>query len=243
MRKLVTILTITAMVALTGCSTQEEVKPKTNQEPVKEEVVKEPTYDWSDSELVKTVPFPETDKTSIEEDNDEMFWVYINGDKKSFTSYVEKCKKNGFNIDIQEIEGETFAAYNEDGTRLSLHLDGTQYELTVTESMIKDNIVWPSTGMSSLITNPNKSVGTVVVDSSDQFIAYIGDVTKEEFKTYMEGCISKGFKYDFSKGGTYFNGRNNDGDYIYLKYGGVNTMYISMMSAELMDDGWESTSN
>lgn len=243
MKKLVTILTVGMMVVMTGCSTQEEVKPKTEQEPAKEVVVKEPKYDWSDSELASTIPFPETDKTSIEEDIDNMFWVYVNGDKDSFVSYIEDCKDKGFDIDIREIEGETYSAYNKDGVYLSLNLDGTQFELTLKESMIKDEIVWPSTGMSSLIKNPNKSLGTVVVDSSDQFVAYVGEVTEEEFKTYMDDCISKGFKYDFNKGGKYFNGRNGDGDYLHLKYEGVNTMYISMMSAELIDDGWESPAN
>lgn len=139
MKKLVTMLTVGMIVAMTGCSTQEGAKPKTEQEPVKEVVVKEPEFDWSDSELVKDVPLPETDSTSIEEDRDDLFWVYINGDKDTFKAYVEKCVANGF----------------------------------------------------------------------DQ---------------------------DYSKGDTYFSGKNKNGDYIHLSYGGVKTMHVNIMSAEILSE-------
>lgn len=239
MKKLVTILSITVLVALTGCSTQEDVKPKAEQEPVKEEVVvKEPEYDWSKRELVKNVPLPDTDSTSIEEDRDDLFWVYINGNSEDFKSYVEKCKVSGFNIDIREMDDAAYSAYNEDGVQVDINLNGTQYELVVKESKIKDDIVWSTTGMSNLIPKPDSTVGSIEVDSSNQFTAYVGKMSADEFRDYMEKCIANGFEYDYMKGDTYFDGRNKNGDHIHLSYGGVNTMYISLMSMELIDDGW-----
>ena len=233
MKKLVTILTI-GMVALTGCSTQEDVKPKAEQEPVKEEVVKEPEFDWSNSELVKDVPLPETDSTSIEEDDDDIFWAYINGNEETFKEYVEKCKESGFNIDIREIEDEVYAAYKEDGRHLSVSLDGTQYELVVKESNIDEKITWPTSGMAKMIPNPEKTVGSIAVDSSNQFTAYVGEVREDEFKAYVEKCIASGFECEYTKGDKYFSGKNKNGDYIHISHEGVNTMHINMMSAELV---------
>lgn len=242
MKKLVTILTVGMMVAMTGCSTQEEVKPKTEQkieqETVKEETIKEINYDWSDSELAKTIPLPDTDKTFIEEDRDDLFWVNINGDEEAFKSYVGKCKEKGFTIDISEIEDEAYAAYNKDGDHISLWLDGTQYELTLKASKIKDSITWPSAGMSKLIPKPESTIGTVSVDSTNQFAAYIGDTTEDQFKAYVEECIANGFEYDYTKSDTYFSGKNRNGDGLYLSYEGVNTMHINLMSMELVDDNW-----
>lgn len=230
---------------LTGCntSTPEKEEPVATEEREKvEEVAKEPvnetTFDWSDSKLVKSVPLPETDKTSIEEDRDDLFWVYINGDKDAFKAYVEQCKEKGFNIDIKEFDDEMYAAYNEDGEHLSLQLDGTQYELVVKASKINGTIAWPNSGMAKLIPNPEKSVGSIVVDSSNQFTAYVGEMSEDEFKAYVEKCIANGFEYDYTKGDKYFSGRNKNGDYIHISYEGVNTMQISMMSMELMDDDW-----
>lgn len=236
MKKLVTMLTVGMIVAMTGCSTQEGAKPKTEQEPVKEVVVKEPEFDWSDSELVKDVPLPETDSTSIEEDRDDLFWVYINGDKDTFKAYIEKCEESGFNIDIHEIEDEAYAAYTKDGRHLSVSLDGTQYELTVKESKIKDSITWPTSGMAKMIPNPEKKVGTIAVDSSNQFTAYVGEMSEDEFKAYVEKCVANGFDQDYSKGDKYFSGKNKNGDYIHLSYGGVKTMHVNIMSAEILSE-------
>lgn len=248
MKKRVVLVLASLLISgacLTGCntSTPDKEKPVATEEQEKvEEVAKEPVkeiiFDWSDSELVKSVPLPETDKTSIEEDRDDLFWVYINGDKDAFKAYVEQCKEKGFNIDIKEFDDEMYSAYNENGEHLSLQLDGTQYELVVKETKIKGDITWPSAGMSTLIPVPKSTVGSISVDSSSQFVAYVGEMTEEEFKAYTEECIAKGFQYDYSKGDTYFDGRDHNGDHIHLSYGGVNTMYISLTSMELMDDSW-----
>lgn len=243
MKKLVTILTI-GMLALTGCSTQEDAKPKDEQEPVKEAVVKEPEFDWSDSELAKKIPVPKTDETNIEANDENVFYVYVNGDEDAFDSYIKECKEAGFTVDAQELDGTgIYAAYNKEGDHLGVVLNGTQYEVTVRKSKINGELKWPSTGISKLIPKPDSIVGTIGVDSSDQLTAYVGEITKEEFKAYVDDCISSGFEYDYNKGETYFDGRNKDGDYLHLSYEGIDAMNISLISMELMDDNWKAPTN
>lgn len=206
-----------------------ETSAKTNEtteEVSSEESVDGVSFDWSDKEYVKNVPLPDTDKTSIQHDDDYAFWVHINGDKEAFTSYVEKCKEAGFNIQPQSIDGTLYAAYDKEGTYISVALDGTQYELVVRESKINNTFTWPSVGMATKIPKLDSTVGTVDVDTSSTFAVYVGEIEEDEFKAYVEECIGMGFNQDYQKGDTYFNGKNQNGDSIQIRYEGVNTMFI-----------------
>ena len=99
MKKKVLSIMLSLMVGstcLVGCNnnSKPEEKPAVTEEKV--------SFDWSKQEFVKEVPLPDTDKTSIEEDDEDEFWVYINGDEEAFKAYVEKCKESGFTIDADE---------------------------------------------------------------------------------------------------------------------------------------------
>lgn len=238
MKKKVLLLILSLVIGgtcVTGCgnTSKQEEKPAVSEENASdieqnstEEPVSNVAFDWSDKEYVKNVPLPDTDKTSIQNDDDYAFWVHINGDKEAFMSYVEKCKEAGFNIQPQVIDGSFYGAYDKEGTYLSVALDGTQYELVVRESKINNTFTWPSAGMATKIPKLDSTVGTIDVDTSSTFAVYVGEIEEEEFKAYVEECINMGFNQDYQKGDTYFNGKNQNGDSIQIRYEGVNTMFI-----------------
>lgn len=223
MKKKALLIMLSLMVGstcLVGCNnnSKPEEKPAVTEEKV--------SFDWSKQEFIKEVPLPDTDKTSIEEDDEDEFWVYINGDKEAFKAYVEKCKEAGFTIDADEWKDESYDAYNEKGTEISLSLDGTQYELSVKPSKARGSLTWPTAGVAAMLPTPESKVGSITIDSSKQFVAFVGEMDREKFKAYMDECVAKGFNCEYDKGDDYFNGKNQNGDKLHLEYKETGEMNI-----------------
>ena len=80
------------------------------------------------------------------------------------------------------------------------------------------NYKWPSSDMASLISKPNSNIGIIEWETSKGFVAYIGEISKEEFDDYVENCSLKGFSVDYRKGSDYYYASNKDGYKLSLNY-------------------------
>ncbi len=158
--------------------------------------------------------------------------------KKDFNNYVEKCKEKGFVVDADS-DTNGYEAYNEDGytLRISFYESSEQIHISLGEPKIKGTITWPTQGLATLIETPTSTEGTINIDSSIQFSAWIGKTTFEEYKEYVKKCVERGFDVDYNNSENVYKAHNQEGISLHVEYEGFNTMYISLyMPDDLKDD-------
>lgn len=68
--------------------------------------------------------------------------------------------------------------------------------ITVKAPMEFSKISWPSSGPATLIPKPSFEVGKISSDYDWAFSVYIGDMTLDEFNSYVDKCIDKEFEKD-----------------------------------------------
>lgn len=185
---------------------------------------------WPNSGLGLVLPEPDAKKIHIGYNLDDSFSADIEDAKEEdFTAYVDKCKEIGFTIDA-ESDLDDYAAYNADGYKVSI----TFYDSIESVSIMLDapkingTITWPTMGLATLLPTPNTDVGTISIDSSTLFEAWIGETSFDNYKIYVNQCIENGFDIDYSNSEKAFTADNVDGVTLCLEYQGFDTMYISI---------------
>ena len=234
-RVILACLTLLCSVALiTGCGKKgEEANKKTEktEETTEPEIKKEDiTYDWSENELVEGLPLPDTDTTHIEADLDDIFNVKVSGNQEDYKKYIKRCTKAGFDVDPTDND-KYYEAFNKDGRKVLVSIDGTQYDITLYRSRIKEKLTWPTSGLATLVPSPEITVGEVATDSSERVIIYIGEINKKEYATYIDECKKAGFDKDYQKTDTYYTGYSDDGLKLSLNHEGPDIVRLIIEKA------------
>lgn len=227
MKKLLSVFLIMIfVVSFVGCASDSNVDSKSSSSVSEEDV-------WPKKGLGAMLPKPDAGKIKDIWETD----TYFSADVKKITeddfyNYVSNCKDAGFNIDVEETL-DAFSAFNDKGYKVALDYDESskKYSISLDEPKIKGTFTWPTIGLATSLPKPDTDKGTIVVESSSQFTAYIS-VTESEFQTYINECIEAGFNIDYSKGEDYYSADNKDGVSLHLSFEGFNTMYVSLYAPD-----------
>lgn len=190
--------------------------------------------DWPTGPLAQMIPSMDRKCEWVSENKDSLsIRVTDRINKSDYDNYVKECKEWGFTVDVEE-DGDDYLAYNSEGYKLSVQYSDYFKQITINLDVPKTNgdLVWPLTGLATKIPNPDKTKGSIAVDSSSQFTAYVGEMDKASYDAYVAKCIEKGFEVDYSKNDKSFNAKNKQGDSLHLEYQGFDTMYISLYAAK-----------
>lgn len=183
--------------------------------------------EWSDDSIASVLPHPETDKIEIMIDDDESFYATVEDySEEEYKAYVEKCKQNGFDVDI-ESDDISFEAYNNEGYKLSMIYfgeSGLSIDLEAPKGFAK--FQWPSSEIAQLLPIPKSNVGEIEWEASYGFVIYVGETSLDDYSEYVNACSEKGFTIDYQKGDDYYYGDNADGYHLSLRYEGDDTMFI-----------------
>ena len=191
---------------------------------------------WPQGELAQMLPPMDRQCESVYEFDDGIsIRVSEKVDRGFYDAYVASCEEKGFTEEAKK-STDGYEAFNADGYKLKLTLwDGEEPAIDIDLDAPKANgaLAWPTTGLATLIPNPEKEKGSVAVDSSTQFTAYVGGMSDGEFSAYVDKCIEAGFNVDYNKGDASFNAKNSDGTSLHLKKEGFSVMYISMSGSAM----------
>ncbi len=196
---------------------------------------------WPETGLGTVLPQPGSAKGRIGADSADSFSADIEpASPEDYSAYVGKCREAGFTTDSVETSDE-YTAYNSEGYRLRLWYSeySKGYSIHLDAPKVNGTFQWPATGLALLLPQPGTDVGTISVDSSSQFNAYIGKTSKEDYLAYVDQCMEWGFTVDYDKGDTYFSAHNENGDSLFIEYQGFQTMYISMYASDLLGESSE----
>lgn len=78
-------------------------------------------------------------------------------------------------------------------------------------------------GLAASLPVPKSKVGTIVHEFENSFIAYVGEMSKEDYNDYVNvnECASAGFNIDYDKSDSYYCAKNVEGYCLSLVLRGV----------------------
>lgn len=185
---------------------------------------------WDDMILSEQLPVPPKNKGEIHENTAEKLWVDINKiSDKQYNDYTEACKAKGFTVD-PESDSTSYGAYNSEGYKLSLSHYGSEDEMKIElEKPIEmSSITWPTSKAGKQLPAPKSTKGKFTHENDDGFNVYIGNTSKDDYKSYVKACSDKGFTVNYDKGDSFYNADNSAGWHVSIKYEGNNIMSIDI---------------
>lgn len=205
-------------------------------------------YNWDENSIANVLPQPETKKVEIISDNEDIFYAVVKKySETDYKDYVEKCKQNGFDVDI-ETDDMSFCAYNQDGYKLNLMYYDKELSIELEAPKEFGELKWPSSEIARLLPVPQSSVGEIEWEASYGFVIYVGETPLEDYNSYVDECSQKGFIVDYQKGDDYYYADNNEGYSLTLRYEGNDTMFVRIdepdsteISNSEVDDNIDST--
>lgn len=72
-------------------------------------------------------------------------------------------------------------------------------------------LTWPDSDLAALVPRPQSTVGEIAWEYDDEINILIGEVTAEDYSTYVNECKTNGFSEIGQEGTTFFHATNADG--------------------------------
>lgn len=193
---------------------------------LKAPLVGDKDFEWPSHNFASLIP-QLNDKTGIIETETEETLKIILYDVSAveIKNYITDCENAGFTIDTEK-KDTSFNGFNADGYEISVSYNKMKaMSITVKAPMEFSKISWPSSGPATLIPKPSFEVGKISSDYDWAFSIYIGDMTLDEFNSYVDKCIDKGFEKDL-RTDHYFSADKGEDVTLTIEYVGFNTVVI-----------------
>lgn len=191
-------------------------------------------FEWNYLELSAMLPQPKSNVGEIRTDSEESLVIDIyNTSKNDYQEFIVECKNKGYIIE-KEQNTSSYSAFNEAGYELYLSYYESYEEMDVRLSapINMRTLKWPTSKIVKLIPTPKSTIGKISSESSDYFSVYIGETSKEDYNTYVDECLEKGFTVDYKRSETYYYADNSDGYHISVDYEGNNVISIVIDAPE-----------
>lgn len=190
--------------------------------------------EWSNFILSSVIPEPDSLLCETINNTEKNLTLYVyKTTLTQYNNYINRCKENGFTIDIEQ-SNSSFYAYNNDGYKLYLYYHENEKKMTISvDSPIQLQMLdWPNTDLTRLIPIPESKLGKIEKNDEDNFIVYLGKMSKESMKNYINLCKEKGFSIEVQEGDTSYSAKNNDGYKVNVEYIGNNTIKVGIKKPE-----------
>ena len=190
--------------------------------------------EWSNFILSSVIPEPDSLLCETINNTEKNLTLYVyKTTLTQYNNYINRCKENGFTIDIEQ-SNSSFYAYNSDGYKLYLYYHENEKKMTISvDSPIQLQMLdWPNTDLTRLIPIPESKLGKIEKNDEDNFIVYLGKMSKESMKNYINLCKEKGFSIEVQEGDTSYSAKNNDGYKVNVEYIGNNTIKVGIKKPE-----------
>ncbi len=188
----------------------------------------DPNFKWPDHKFASMIP-EFNDKTGVVETktDDTLKIILYDITEVEIKPYIESCESLGYTIDAEK-KDTSFNGFNKDGYELTISYNDMK-AMTITLNAPKQfsKISWPSTGPADLIPKPSSDMGKISSDYDWTFSVYVSGMTIDDFNSYVDKCINKGFEKDY-RSEHYFTADKGDDIDLTVEYVGFNTVHISI---------------
>ena len=189
----------------------------------------EAEHNWPTQGLGSDLPAPENGTIRSSYSNKSSFSATIKGIKQAdFDAYVEECQKSGYTIDAESSDRQ-YEAYNEADQKLTVSYWSSNKELNVRveKAVEMGEFHWPTGEIVSGVPVPEAEKSNLEKLSNNSLSMYVGDLTKEEFVSYVNQCMEAGFEGSYYDDNDTFYGKK-DGKSLRLEFIRGRIMYIDV---------------
>lgn len=145
-------------------------------------VDKNAEYVWSDSELIDTVPQPNSKNGKVNYDSEDSFGIEIyKVSKEDFEEYISNCKANGFTVDYSKTD-LYYSALNEHGVSLYISYDEKEKIMRVSVDAPKQVQADETANNTTDENNEEKSTEKQTENQNEKLV----DGMRPEFKESMD---------------------------------------------------------
>ncbi len=190
---------------------------------------------WSDLQLGEIIPEPISTLGDVGVDLDTALSITLyEFDESDYKNYVAKCQKIGFTIESEK-SPTTYVAYNNEGYQVRLVKGNEDFWIHLDAPEKMEEFEWPEYGLAVILPSPKSSIGRIIYDNSESFNVHVGNMSVDDFNSYIKECQVKGFKLNHSKSENYYSAENSNGQEITLRYLGFNRIEIYIKSSYSLD--------
>lgn len=187
-------------------------------------------FSWADIVLGTVIPEPESNLGEIIGNTNESLFIYVyRTSAVEYSEYVDACKEKGFTVEADQSE-ISYSAYNADGYELSLFYDESKevMDISVDAAEQYGTLVWPESGIASMLPIPASTTGEITRDDEQGFQAYVSNMPIDEFKAYTTECSNVGFNIDAFDSDSSYSAENSEGYKLSVAYQGNGVISISI---------------
>ena len=187
-------------------------------------------FSWADIVLGTVIPEPESNLGEIIGNTNESLFIYVyRTSAVEYSEYVDACKEKGFTVEADQSE-ISYSAYNADGYGLSLFYDESKevMDISVDAAEQYGTLVWPESGIASMLPIPASTTGEIMRDDEQGFQAYVSNMPIDEFKAYTTECSNVGFNIDAFDSDSSYSAENSEGYKLSVAYQGNGVISISI---------------
>jgi len=176
------------------------------------------------------IPKPKAEAIEARILEDRIF-IYVYGiDKEYFQNYIKKCvNRYKFKIDIERTE-YSFEAYNTDGYHLIADFSdggGTTMFILLDKPISFGEYEIPQFAIEQGLPIPKSDLGSYSWNNSEEFSLKIGNISGEEYLSYIEECKKAGFVNNTYDNYPIYSADNENGYALHLRWEGNNTFNIT----------------
>lgn len=185
---------------------------------------------WESHNISKVLPEPPSELGVYTSESNERSSLIVGGiTKEQYLEYCESCRKIGFTIEESGYDS-SFSAYNGEGYELDILYTAGNREMNITliYPMQFIQLVWPERGIAAMLPAPPSLSGKISYDNRNSYCVYIENMTRTDFESYVQKCISAGFSKKMSKYDTSYYAENATGERLRVSYKGNNVVCIDL---------------
>ncbi|MGN1405334.1 MAG: DUF6591 domain-containing protein [Erysipelotrichaceae bacterium] len=188
--------------------------------------------DWPGSGIAQVLPDPKQKHGEVSTyNNDRMYATIYKTEQKDYEKYLDKCIDSGFIIEAKT-SSYSYEAFNEEGYKLDLTLYSDFYTIALDAPIEAKEFTWPQSELVKLLPVPSSNKGIINYEYETSFSIDIAETPYEEYVSYVDKVMEKGFTTDYSKTDNSFHAFDSAGNEVKLSYKGFNTMQVLIYKAE-----------
>lgn len=189
-------------------------------------------FDWKDMELGSMLPMPNSHTGLVfSNSQDSLSLDVYHTSQREYNDYKKACQELGFTEESDSSES-SYSAFNTDGYELSLHYYGEEMSIRLDAPIEMQALTWPNSEIVRLLPQPASLTGKIERETSENFLAYIGETSPEAYSAYVDACSANGFTVDYERLEDVYRADNEAGYHITVQYEGNQVMRIEISAPE-----------
>lgn len=165
---------------------------------------------WPTQGLGSDLPEPTGTLKSAYSSKKDFSATVKDGDGTAFKAFVEACKEQGYVIDV-ELDDDYYHAYNETDDELTIRRwsYSKEFHVQLDKAIVLGEYQWPTGELANSVPKLEAEKSNLVRFSTDSIEMYLGDLTRQEFISYILKLQEEGFDGYYHDDSNNYTGRKD----------------------------------